>query len=268
MNIILERWKGYLNEETDAQEEIGEHNAEFIFNLLGQHSSWNRKLKSFISQPEDYNNDSASLDIIWGTPLQYEYKIVKVLGAGTMGVVFELDNGHALKLYKDGYRRKAGKREEDFYANESGKIFSGAGSIRTLPIFDQGENRYGVKYVEMAKVIPFNKFIEMTGRVIPRGPFFREMQKVGLWTSWNNNKVDLSSRRKNKQIAQEYVSKFIKTARKQGLTKYEIESVLKMAEYTAKNYGHTYLDDINSANFGVIEQTATTKYPQFVLFDP
>tara|TARA_R110000824_G_scaffold125711_5_gene284937 strand:+ start:1279 stop:2085 length:807 start_codon:yes stop_codon:yes gene_type:complete len=268
MNIILERWKGFLKEETDAQEEIGEHNSQFIFNLLGQHSSWNRKLKSFISQPEDYNNDSASLDIILGTPLENEHKIVKVLGAGTMGVVFEIDNGHALKLYKDGYRRKAGKREEDFYANESGKIFSGLGSIRTLPIFDQGENRYGVKYVEMAKVIPFNKFIEMTGRVVPRGPFFREMQKVGLWTSWIN--ADRSSRRQNKQMAQEYVSKFTKIARKQGLTKYEIESILKMAEYIAKNYGEDYLDDIDApnSNFGVLEQTATTKYPQFVLFDP
>ena len=111
-------------------------------------------------------------------PQLTQTKIKRLLGAGTQGIVFELDNGHALKLYEESYRDD----QEGFYDSESGKMFSGEGKIMTLPIFDRGETESGLKYAEMAKVLPFNLFLKRTGR--ESGPYvlnnlFRQLERVG-----------------------------------------------------------------------------------------
>jgi hypothetical protein len=41
-----------------------------------------------------------------------------------------------------------------------------------------------------------------------------------------------------------------------------------MINYAVDNYGLEYLEDLWEANFGVLEQTMSSKNPVFVLFDP
>jgi hypothetical protein len=53
-----------------------------------------------------------------------------------------------------------------------------------------------------------------------------------------------------------------------GLTDAEIKSFFDMINYAVDNYGLEYLEDLWEANFGVLEQTMSSKNPVFVLFDP
>jgi hypothetical protein len=191
------------------------------------HAMWNGEEPYDFKVIEDAREGARLLyiaNIVEQVPQLKQNKIKRILGIGTQGVVFELDNGRALKLYRRGYVDD----QEGFYDNEAGKIFSGQGRIMTLPIFDRG------------KTSPdFNKFLERTGR-LDKGLRYRPVD-------WEN----------------EF---FLKNILK--LTDAEIKSLSNMINYALENYGLDYLGDLHTGNFGVLEQTMSSKNPVFVLFDP
>ena len=255
MKLIIESWRQYI---TERSEDITDHNFKIMLDLYqgatgrklsdSQHTKYRFFWRQFTINERDiliYISAAATM-----VPQLLQNKIKRLLGAGTQGVVFELDNGRALKLYKGAYR----ETQEDFYSAESGKIFSGSGKITTLPIFDQGETEYGLKYVEMAKVLPFDLFLKRTGRQ----PLNRE-----IWYDL----AAIPSYSTPKLFDQE-VKYFRENAKKQGLTDAEVDSMIEMVMYAVSNYGQEYTDDLFQENFGVLEQTMSSEKPIFVLFDP
>jgi hypothetical protein len=155
MKLIFENWKAFIKEQESG---IPNQNIQFLLDALKRFGPWDDDgtFENLLVNPEVITG------IVEQVPQLKQNKIKRILGSGTQGVVFELDNGRALKLYRDGYVDD----QEGFYDNEAGKIFSGQGRIMTLPIFDRGKTspEIGLNYVEMAKVLPFNKFLERTGR--------------------------------------------------------------------------------------------------------
>lgn len=178
--------------------------------------------------------------------------------------MFELDNGHALKIYEESYRDD----QEGFYDSESGKMFSGQGKIMTLPIFDRGETESGLKYAEMAKVLPFNLFLKRTGR--ESGPYvlenlFTQLERVGKYAlQMKEDPSNLPSKRNYDY----YLDLFRKEAKEHDITNEEMEAMKDMVEYAVLNYGQDYTEDLFEKNFGVLEQTMSSAKPVFVLFDP
>ena len=259
MKLIIESWRQYI---TEQSVDITDHNFKIRLDLYqgatgrklsdSQHNKYRFFWRQFTVNERDiliYISAAATM-----VPQLLQNKIKRLLGAGSQGIVFELDNGRALKLYKGAYR----ETQDDFYGAESGKIFSGSGKITTLPIFDKGETEYGLKYVEMAKVLPFDLFLKRTGRKELDDNIWYALQQI----------AEMSLKDKNSEAYAERVDEFKENGSYQNLTEPEMDSMIEMVNYAVFNYGEDYTDDLYDENFGVLEQTMSSKKPIFVLFDP
>tara|TARA_X000001382_G_scaffold113132_1_gene90782 strand:- start:2985 stop:3764 length:780 start_codon:yes stop_codon:yes gene_type:complete len=259
MNIILERWKGYIAEN---EESYAKYNTNLV--LRGP-STLNISNISSVALLLKIARPLTVEEMFNRIPQLRNHKIKKVLGAGTLGVALELDNGRALKLYKEGYMGT----EESFYDAEAGKIFSGRGEVSTLPVFDRGtvaasgDSNEDIKYVEMAQVVPFDKYYALTGRgdaldeadyLVPILRRFAIQVRKGLY-----------SRDELREKYLEYLEVLTKDA---NLTLPEVNGLLIMITYVLVNYGAEYLQDLHPGNFGVVSQTIGKPNPYFVIFDP
>jgi len=260
MNIILERWKGYI---TENEESYAKYNTNL---MLRGPSTLNISNISSVALLLRIARPLTVEELFNRIPQLRNHKIKKVLGTGTKGIALELDNGRALKLYKEGYMGT----EESFYDAEAGKIFSGRGEISTLPVFDRGTvnvvNDYGtadIKYVEMAQVVPFDKYYTLTGRsddldyvdyLVPILKRFAIQVREGM-----------DSRDELREQYLEYLEILMKDA---NLTLPEVNGLLIMITYVLVNYGADYLQDLHPGNFGVVSQTVGKPNPYFVIFDP
>ena len=149
MNIILERWKGYI---TENEESYAKYNTNLMLrgpSTLNISNVGSVALLLRIARPLTVE------EMFKKIPQLRNHKIKKVLGTGTKGIALELDNGRALKLYKQGYLGT----EESFYDAEAGKIFSGRGEISTLPVFDRGtvvasgDSNEDIEYLDYLEVL-------------------------------------------------------------------------------------------------------------------
>ena len=257
MKLLIENWRRYITEQAGG---ASDHNFKVMLDYFKGLSKMTRRAhgdyrffwRQFTKNERDiliYISAAATM-----VPQLMQNKIKRLLGVGSQGIVFELDNGRALKLYRGAYRQT----QDDFYSGEAGKIFSGGGKITTVPIFDSGETEYGLKYVEMAKVLPFDLFLKRTGRT--------ELHD-GIWTALEQIAA-LFLEDKNSQAYAERVSEFRENGGYQGLTEAEMDSMIEMVQYAVSNYGEDYTDDLYEENFGVLEQSMSSEKPVFVLFDP
>lgn len=251
MKLILENWRRFITEQSGN---ASDYNFKTMLNYYENDSTGDYKFfwRQFTRNERDILiHISAAATMV---PQLLQNKIKRLLGVGSQGIVFELDNGRALKLYRGAYR----ETQDDFYSKEAGKIFSGSGKITTVPIFDSGETEYGVKYVEMAKVLPFDVFLKRTGRPQLENDIWGDLEIIA--------KMFLEDKYPE-QYAQK-VSEFKEEAGQQGLTEAEMNSILEMVQYAVSNYGEDYTDDLHEGNFGVLEQSMSSEKPVFVLFDP
>jgi hypothetical protein len=269
MQSLLNEWRRFLTEEPSqtAQENVEK------FLQLNRDPAILRTMLTFIGVDFDVYSDRRTLiDIIKKNlgktfeqiqPLS-DNKIVKILGIGTRGIVFELDNGHALKLYKWSYQ----EGQEDFYDKESGKIFSGGAHTETLPVFGRGtveidgDEPFTLHWVEMAKVITFADYLELTGR---------DVDDLNI-TSILRGTVNLAKALEDPNTPQDQletleteISEYLDDA---GIGQDEFVALFKMVAYVLEEYGPDYFKDFHEENFGVIEQTIGRTNLAFVLFDP
>ena len=257
MNIILENWKGFINE----SENYADENAYFV-------------LKNSVS---NHRGDmSAEVIMRWARPLTVAQlfskipqltnnKVTKVLGLGTKGLALALDNGRALKLYKMGYHGD----EEKFYDREADKIFGGRGEVSTLPVFDRGvvdidDETDPINYVEMAQVTVFNDYMKLTGRSEDETGYAWDLVEVMV----EFVQAVKSGRRDDDDIKRLYMEELKRYSELTKLSKAEIEGLLTMVTYILMNYGWDYTQDLHGGNFGVISQTIGKPKPYFVVFDP
>ena len=251
MKLIIENWRRFITEQSES---ASNHNYKIMLDYYENDRSGDYKFfwRQFTRNERDiliYISAAATM-----VPQLLQNKIKRLLGVGSQGIVFELDNGRALKLYRGAYR----ETQDDFYSGEAGKIFSGSGKITTVPIFDSGETEYGLKYVEMAKVLPFNVFLKRTGR---------PQLENDIWGDLGIIAKMFIEGKYPEQYAQK-VSEFKEEAGQQGLTEAEMDSIIEMVQYAVSNYGEDYADDLHEGNFGVLEQSMSSEKPVFVLFDP
>ena len=259
MNIILERWKGYI---TENEESYAKYNTDLVLrgpSTLNISNVGSVALLLRIARPLTIE------EMFKKIPQLRNHKIKKVLGTGTKGIALELDNGRALKLYKQGYLGT----EESFYDAEAGKIFSGRGEISTLPVFDRGtvaasgDSNEDIKYVEMAQVIPFDKYYQLTGRsdrLDDAEYLVHILKKFAMRV-----RQGMDSRDELREEYLDYLEVLMEDAK---LTLPETNGLLTMITYILVNYGSDYLQDLHPGNFGVVSQTVGRPNPYFVIFDP
>jgi hypothetical protein len=271
MQSLLNEWRRFLTEESSP---TARENVERFLEIAGGGpDTLLRQMLTFSGVDFDvYANQKSLIDLLRTNLVKtfdqiqplVDNKIVKILGVGTKGIVFELDNGHALKLYKYSYQ----EGQEDFYDKESGKIFSGGAHMETLPIFGRGsveidgDEPLTLHWVEMAKVITFADYLELTGR---------DVDDLNL-TSILRGAVDLAKALEDPDTPQDQletleteIGEYLDDA---GIGQDEFVALFKMVAYVLEEYGPDYFMDFHEENFGVVEQTIGRKNLAFVLFDP
>jgi hypothetical protein len=206
-------------------------------------------------------------------PLSNEL-VSSILGIGKKGIAFRLKNGNVLKIYSGGWfgGGQPGSEEEKFYASEKSKMFSADGSVSTLPIYDQGVANVldaEVKFVEMAQVLPFDKYMDFTGRgseedLMEIETAITTIKRVVLMAEV----PDYYGPPANQVTLPQRVERAIRSIRRSKLTGPEVRGLTIMLKYVITKYGPKYLEDFHEGNFGVVQQTMATNRPAFVLFDP
>jgi hypothetical protein len=191
--------------------------------------------------------------------------IQELLTAGTKGFIYLLDNGHILKLYQDDY---SGGGDMYWYKGTKARMFSSAGNITDLPIYDEGEIKLDageqVNYVEMARVIPLSDFMEETRRSADDAESDYELCKdmmIEIEQKYSK-KFFLFSQEKIASIFKDFMQK--KKMYPSALTKNEFVSLAKTIYLFIKT--GNYLHDSHVGNIGILPQSNPSN-PVFVIFD-
>lgn len=101
-------------------------------------------------------------------------KITKAITGSSFGKIFKLSNDHILKIFLGGVDADS---DIAWFKKSYDMLHRGKGKKTTLPVYDWewGSNKlpshpdHQVGYVEMAEVIPLDKFLKNTGRGDPDG---------------------------------------------------------------------------------------------------
>jgi len=214
-------------------------------------------------------------ELVRQVPALSSEKITSIAGVGTKGVALRLKNGNILKLYVGGWLDSSidpGSEEEKFYASEKSKMFSADGSVSTLPVYDQGTadvHDAMVKYTEMAEVMPFDKYLDFTGRssdndMLEIETAITTIKRVVLMAEL----PDYYGPPANQVTLPQRIERAIRSIRVSKLTGPEVRGLTIMLKYVITKYGPEFLEDFHEGNFGVVQQTIATNRPAFVLFDP
>jgi len=123
--------------------------------------------------PEDFDRENIGAILEVGdeipndNPLKSN-KIVNLLGMGAFGVVFELDNGHALKLFSGGVRSGAAGVEDElsWYKEMKDDQFSGTSRRGELAVYGSGNLEtlnFDVGWAEIGQIVPFKSWVKQKG---------------------------------------------------------------------------------------------------------
>ena len=291
MSLLLKEWKTFTENNKNA-DSTAMWNAKRIEQLAkaGNWRDWSEVYLKF-SLEWDYNNIDQTEEleeVISKIEPMSNNKVVRLLGVGTQGVVFELDNGHALKLFRRGYLSYGNvEGEMNFYSSSKEKLFTKKGKLHTLPVYDYGKTDDGLYWVEMAKLVPLDHYAEMTGREDPTGLMtliveylieFEDMETDGdgYLHDDEEDRQDYENKRKR------HMQSIKKQAEKAQLTLRELGSLIDTIKSVYDEYGESYVLDLHSGNMGVLETSTfrhgaahdkkrimdPTRTPRFVLFDP
>tara|TARA_R110002020_G_C16292707_1_gene772547 strand:+ start:1046 stop:1888 length:843 start_codon:yes stop_codon:yes gene_type:complete len=280
MKLILESWRKYVNEQND----ILDDSASLIIKAIRASSEtgpsddddWGpykfHEVAERLFDPS-LSTEENTKELIQKLPPLAKNNITRVLGHGEQGLVFLLDNGHALKVYKGrGRIADDGSGEAKYYASEKAKLFDQTGSITTLPIYDQGEVTIGkskIRYVEMARFLPLRTFLENTGRDPASnwggtnvGRLLISLEKYAAM------KLNPDSHAARNRDPHQVVSQIKHDSQEAKITAVELEGLRDLVLNVYKQYGEEHLGDLHVDNVGVLEQSVATGKPVFVLFDP
>jgi hypothetical protein len=280
MKLILEGWRKYVNEQND----ILDDSANLIIKAIRASSEtgpsddddWGpykfHEVAERLFDPS-LSTEENTKELIQKLPPLAKNNITRVLGHGEQGLVFLLDNGHALKVYKGrGRIADDGSGEAKYYASEKAKLFDQTGSITTLPVYDQGEVTIGkskIRYVEMARFLPLRTFLENTGRapVTDRGGTHIGQLLIYL-EKYAAMKLNPDSHAAKNRDPHQIVSQIKHKSQESEITAVELGSLRDLVLNVYKQYGEEHLGDLHVDNVGVLEQSVATGKPVFVLFDP
>ena len=281
MKLLLEKWNKYVVSEAlgwqggEPLTPVQTDNVLFLSTEADSRPGFESFLENeLFSDADIYPLSDHIEELVRQVPSLSSEKITSIAGVGTKGVALRMENGNILKIYVGGWLGSgpAGEPEEKFYASEKSKLFDKSGNISTLPVYDQGTvdvHDAMIKYSEMAEVMPFNKYLDFTGRNSEEDLINIEaaitaikrviiMYQIPSYYGPPANRVTLPQR----------IERSIRAIRRSSLTGPEVRGLTSMLKYVITEYGPEYLEDFHEGNFGVVQQTIATKRPAFVLFDP
>jgi hypothetical protein len=117
MKILIESWNKFLKESVSEQEK--EKSGEVISLWTGNDQLANKLVDQISSLKDSY--------------------VVKILGRGTVGAAFQLNNGNVLKLYKNAYIDGGGIESQDKeYERIMNSAFSGTSYKGELVVYAHG----------------------------------------------------------------------------------------------------------------------------------
>ena len=298
MKLLLNEWKVFLEDDEDIAPENATAlwNAKQIQNLSrkGHWSTW-VSIYRLLGLDYDTNIDYTKelYQILEGIEPLTQNKIVQLLGSGTMGVVFELNNNHALKLFHEGYLSVSGVEEEmEFYASSKEKLFTKEAKPHTLPVYGSGQGDSGVYWAEMAKLLTLKDYMNLTGR--HAGPrlggllrtiiaYYTEVADDGHPTRDPRGDEDQAEADKRWEIFKRDTMMNIKAYGEDAdFTLRELKSLMTTIKSILTEYDESYVSDLHTENIGVLE-TSTFRHgmshdkikimdpsrtPHFILFDP
>jgi hypothetical protein len=214
-----------------------------------------------------------------------DIRIERLLKAGSMGIVYELENDYILKLYIDDYSHlQGGESDLEWFSVLHSMQYSGIGSVNQPHIIKYGSVKYqdnrSIKYVIMSKVIPFSDDIKYTRRDADLIGYQLEqirknydqgvndvLRSIKDASEYNKylNQIYAYKIKRNLIGAFEYDSYYMQT---NGLSDVEVKSIIRMLEEfkktTTKNIKGS--EEIHAGNFGRLESSGLDN-PIFVLFD-
>ena len=245
---------------------IQKHNANFLMNTPGIEASMN---ELDVYDQEDY------YDLVKGIRVLSQFKITKFITGESYGKVFKLNNDHVFKMFVDSVNPK---EDMAWYKKCYDSLHSGEAKPTTLPVHDYGVWQEDVKrfiglkiyWVEMAEVMPVEKWIVHTGR--DRGEnilrFNREFEDIVNWYELRRTTNLMAfakwlKPRKN-DTSEALFNKLLGRESKGVLTKKEIIGLLTALEdLTSAGFK---MKDIFPRNIGVLKQSRPDK-PIFIIFD-
>ena len=282
MKLLLENWNKYVVSETvgwqggEPLTSVQTDNVLFLSTEADNRPGFDSFLENqLFSDADIYPLTDHIEELVRQVPALSNEKIASIAGVGTKGVALRLKNGNILKLYVGGWLDSSddpGSEEEKFYASEKSKMFSADGSVSTLPVYDQGTadvHDAEVKYTEMAQVMPFEEYMDFTGRssledLVEIEAAITTIKRVVLMAEV----PDYYGPPANQVTLPQRIERAIRSIRRSKLTGPEVRGLTIMLKYVVTKYGPEYLDDFHEGNFGVVQQTIATNRPAFVLFDP
>jgi len=268
MKLILENWRRHLREEEESTvpNQILYDNAKSIINDSLAHRWFEENLERlFMWEGDDLLYKI--LTLFEDIPPLHTWRMTSYLAEGTMGIVFNLDNGHVIKFFIEGYlTNDEGDGELDFYRSEKTKLFDKSGTTSTLPVYDQGSVDGGpasVKWVEMAKLVPLGQYWSNTGRQNERYSLGDLLGEMKHFFRVSGRTKEYFERRRDSLIR-----KLHQTAKEAKITSQEFRNLFLMLKAVYEERGLDYLNDAHPGNIGVLHTSAASADPAFVLFDP
>lgn len=153
--------------------DVEKHNINYLArNSLLFFTEFLKKMYPFPATSKAHS-DGLFYTIVIKCPILRKFKIIKKLGQGGFGVVYELDNAHTIKLFWNSFipletsefsdpmkdLRIAKQREERLWSKRPG--------LSDLPVYSSGmvditfdDHTSVIGYSEMAKIYPMNRFVE------------------------------------------------------------------------------------------------------------
>lgn len=188
-------------------------------------------------------------------------KFMKIAGSGTVGLVFEMDNGNMLKFFRSRYTD-----DLEWYEDIKRKRDSGTDSTAEPYIYDFGDIGE-FKWVEMGKLVPFEDYFEHSGRdsaaIADILVYF-----TSIVEDYYENKEGTLENEEYKERYARNLESLKEESKRYNVTMAEISEIFHMAFEMAKIHGvEQAFGDFHMGNIGIIHSTAKTDQPKFVLFD-
>ena len=257
MKLLLENWNKYVVSETvgwqggEPLTSVQTDNVLFLSTEADNRPGFDSFLEDqLFSNADIYPLTDHIEELVRQVPALSSEKISSIAGVGTKGVALRLKNGNILKLYVGGWlparRGTPGSEEEKFYASEKSKMFSADGSVSTLPVYDQGTadvHDAEVRYTEMAQVMPFEKYMEFTGRssledLVEIEAAITTIKRVVLMAEV----PDYYSPPANQVTLPQRIERAIRSIRRSKLTGPEVRGLTIMLKYVVTEYGPESLE--------------------------
>lgn len=179
------------------------------------------------------------------------HKIVKTIMAGTVGIVYKLDNDHVFKLFKESH-----SDDLSWYEKVQRSQVLKTGTIHEPSIIDFGTVE-GFNFVEMAEVIPFSNLIKFTKRNV--NAIDEQLLEISSDVSYGDE--DFSD---IKSAAKEYHEVFKLAYKNNSLTAAEIAGYLRsLQSLLQRTKSVDYLRDAHAGNIGIMKENPNI----FVVFD-